>query len=303
MSFYDDVVAGLSATTRRISSKYFYDARGSELFDQICKLDEYYVTRTELGVMDTWGAEIAAAIGSHAVIIEFGSGSAQKTEMLLAHLQRPRAWVPIDISKSALDASQRRVARSFPDLNILPVHADFTQAVTLPEVEGKRIVYYPGSTIGNFQPAEVDAFLQRVHKLVTPDGGLLIGVDLKKSPSLLHRAYNDASGTTALFNKNLLTRIARELDARVEPNAFEHYAFFNPVEGRIEMHLIASRPTTIALGDRLFEFEAGEGILTEFSYKYSRRGFEHIAGRNGFGVDRFWTDERGQFGIWLLHLA
>ncbi|MEZ4462728.1 MAG: L-histidine N(alpha)-methyltransferase [bacterium] len=180
------------------------------------------------------------------------------------------------------------------------MHADFTAPIQLPAIPGKRVVYYPGSTIGNFVPSEVDRFLQRVRALVAEDGGLLIGVDLKKSPGILHRAYNDELGVTAAFNKNLLTRMMRELDAQIEPNAFEHYAFYNPIEGRIEMHLLATRPTQIVVDEQRFGFAAGEGILTEYSYKYSRQQFEAVARRNSFSVDQFWSDPNGFFGVWLL---
>ena len=300
MSFRDDVIAGLSASPRRISSKYFYDRRGSELFDQICELDAYYVTRTEVALLNAVAQEMATAIGPKAVLIEFGSGSAQKTEILLSHLEAPRAWVPIDISKSALDDSASRMAAAFPALEVATVHADFTGQIQLPAIPGKRVVYYPGSTIGNFVPAEVDRFLQRVRALVAEDGSLLIGVDLKKSPSVLHRAYNDELGVTAAFNKNLLRRMAQELDAQVDVDAFEHYAFFNPIEGRIEMHLIATRPTQVVIDQQAFSFAAGEGILTEYSYKYSRQQFEAVARKNSFAVDHFWTDPAGFFGVWLL---
>ncbi len=301
MSFLSDVVAGLKASPRRISSKYFYDADGSDLFEQICDLDEYYVTRTELGVLRQFGPQITAAMGANTVIVEFGSGSAVKTEILLSHLESPRAWVPVDISESALEASEVRMNQAFPGLEVSPVHADFTQPFELPRFDnGRQFVFYPGSTIGNFGPTEVNRFLARVRELVGQEGGMLIGVDLKKSPAILHAAYNDSKGVTAAFNKNLLHRIKAIDDAELDVEAFEHYAFFNPGEGRIEMHLVASKPTKIVIESEIFEFAAGESILTEFSYKYSKSQFEGVAISCGFTVENYWTDENEFFGVWLL---
>jgi L-histidine N-alpha-methyltransferase len=301
MSFLSDVVAGLKTSPRRISSKYFYDAAGSDLFEQICDLDEYYVTRTELGVLKKNGPDIAKAMGPNTVVVEFGSGSAVKTEILFSNLESPKAWVPVDISDSALEASEVRMNALFPDLKVSPVHADFTAAFALPKIVGGRLfVFYPGSTIGNFAPAEVSRFLGRVREMVGADGGMLIGVDLKKSPATLHQAYNDSKGVTAAFNKNVLKRMEAELGAKVDVDAFEHYAFFNPGEGRIEMHLVASKPTRIEIENETFEFAAGESILTEFSYKYAKTQFEDVARASGFSVDQYWTDEKSHFGVWLL---
>jgi dimethylhistidine N-methyltransferase len=252
-------------------------------------------------VLQQFGPQIAAAMGANTVVVEFGSGSAVKTEILLSHLDSPRAWVPVDISESALQASEVRMNQAFPGLEVSPVHADFTQPFELPHFEGGRqFVFYPGSTIGNFGPTEVSRFLARVRELVGQDGGMLIGVDLKKSPTILHAAYNDSKGVTAAFNKNLLHRMKATMDAELDADAFEHYAFFNPGEGRIEMHLVASKPTKIVLGSDVFEFAAGESILTEFSYKYSKSQFEDVAKSCGFSVEKYWTDKDEFFGVWLL---
>jgi len=301
MSFLSDVMAGLQASPRRISSKYFYDADGSDLFEQICELEEYYVTRTELGVLQEFGSQMAAAMGANTVVVEFGSGSAVKTEILLSHLESPRAWVPVDISESALQASEVRMNQAFPGLEVSTVHADFTQSFALPNFDGGRqFVFYPGSTIGNFGPVEVSRFLSRVREMVGEEGGMLIGVDLKKSAAILHSAYNDSKGVTAAFNKNLLIRMQNRLAAEVDVDAFEHYAFFNPCEGRIEMHLVASKPTRIVVENHVFEFVSGDSILTEFSYKYSKPQFESVAKSCGFSVENYWTDENEYFGVWLL---
>ena len=300
--FRADAFDGLSRSQKVLPSKYFYDERGSELFDQICELEEYYLTRAELEVMERYADEMVEAIGPRAMLVEFGSGSSIKTQILLDHLHGLLAYVPVDISASYLETSTERLRSRYPDLLILPVAADYTETLTLPRVaEPHRVVvYFPGSTIGNFEPEAAGAFLSRIARLCGSDGGLIIGVDLRKDRETLEAAYNDASGVTAAFNLNLLVRINRELDGSFDLSRFSHRAIFNERESRIEMHLVSLAEQDVRVGRRRFHFRAQETILTEYSYKYDVDQFSRLAAGAGFGLDRVWTDERDRFSVQYL---
>ncbi len=301
-----EVLAGLARVPKQIHSKFFYDQRGSELFDRICELEEYYLTRTELAIMRAHAVEMAALLGPRVTLVEFGSGSSIKTPLLLDALEEPAAYVPIDISGEHLEATAKKLTARYPEIEVLPLWADYTDAVKLPATSGdagRRAVYFPGSTVGNFTPAEAKDFLRRVATLAGLDGALLIGVDLDKDPDVLHRAYNDAAGVTAEFNLNLLARFNRELGADFDLRAFRHDALYNQGDGRIEMYLISERPQTVTIGETAIRFEAGEKILTEYSYKYSLERFRRIGAEAGFEVRRVWTDDDQLFSVQYLEVA
>lgn len=301
--FLDDVLAGLGSSPKALSPKYFYDARGCELFEAICELPEYYPTRTELALMHDHAADMAAQLGEGGLLIEFGSGASVKTEVLLRTL-RPAAYVPVDIAADALQTSMRRLAAGFPQLPIIAVCADYMQPLRVPELERirapRRVIYFPGSTIGNLTPAEAQEFLVRARGLAGKDGAMLIGVDLKKDAGLLHAAYNDAQGVTAEFNLNLLRRINRELAADFDLDQFRHVAFYNGAAGRIEMHLESLREQTVTVSGRTFVFAAGERMHTENSCKYSIAEFQRLAQAAGFGPSHVWADAGGLFAVHLL---
>lgn len=298
--FARDLLAGLAAWPRRIPCKYFYDAEGSRLFERICELPEYYPTRTELAILGRHAAEMAACLGPEVELVEFGAGSVRKVRWLLDALDRPRAYLPIDISRDHLVEASRRLAADYPALAIRPVVADYTRPFALPPGAGRRRVgFFPGSTIGNFAPGEARRFLALAARLLA-GGGLLIGVDLLKDPARLHAAYNDAAGLTAAFNRNVLARARRELGADFEPEAFAHYAFYQPLARRIEMHLVSLAPQTVRLLGRELRFAAGEAIHTENAYKYTAEGFRRLAAEAGFTPRGCWTDEEGLFSVhWL----
>jgi dimethylhistidine N-methyltransferase len=300
--FRADVLHGLRQARKQIPCKYFYDQRGSQLFDRICELPEYYPTRTELGIMARHGAEMAGAMGPRCRIVEYGSGSSTKTRVLLDHAQDPCSYVPLDISREHLLDAAARLAACYPGLNILPVCADYTSRFTLPDGDGaaRTIIYFPGSTIGNFEPQEARAFLQGAAGRAGPGGGMLIGVDLKKDPATLHAAYNDTTGVTATFNLNLLQRINRELQGDFNLDQFAHYAFYNPRLGRIEMHLVSRRAQTVSVGDERFDIREGEAIFTESSYKYTLDQFASLASVSGWKVETVWTDEWRLFSVQYL---
>jgi dimethylhistidine N-methyltransferase len=298
------VIAGLARRPRSLSPKFFYDARGSELFDEITGLPEYYPTRTEIALLREHGAAMAALLGHDTLLIELGSGSDAKIRVLLDAL-RPRAYVPIDISREHLLRSARGIAGDHPGLAVHALCADYTRAFALPEaVRGlRRAAFYPGSSIGNFEPDQACALLRGVAELLGPDGRLLVGVDLKKAPVRLHAAYNDSQGVTARFNLNLLHRIRRELGADIDPAAFRHHAFYNGDAGRVEMHLIATRPQTVVVDARRFEFAEGDGIQTENSYKYAVDEFGALAAAAGFDTLRVWQDRERLFSVHCLVVA
>jgi L-histidine N-alpha-methyltransferase len=293
-SFRDDVVAGLSAPHKFLSPKYFYDAAGSRLFARICRLPEYYVTRAELALTRRHLAAIARFGGRGCQLIEYGSGEGVKSRLVI-RAARPAVYVPIDISQDALDAAARRLAREFPGLRIHPLLGDFSRPLDIPVRRGMpSVVYFPGSTIGNLTPEEAHAFLSMSRGIAAR---MLVGVDLRKDPAVLHAAYNDSRGVTAAFNLNLLVRINRELGANFDLRRWRHYAFYNPAEGRIEMHLVSMGAQNVALGKHRFHFASGETIHTENSYKYSLDGFRELAAKAGFTSAKVWTDRRGLFAL------
>jgi len=304
--FLADAIAGLTARPRTLPCKYLYDARGSALFEGICDTEDYYVTRADLALHEANIGEISSIVGPDAHIIEFGSGAGVKTRKLLAGLESPRAYTPIEISAAALAASARSLENDFPEIEIRPVRADYTQpidsdALDLDPPASRRVIYFPGSTISNFEHAEAAEFLRRMARIARPGGGILIGVDLLKSKETLLAAYDDSDGVTARFNLNLLDRLARELDAAVEPDAFAHEARFNDELRRIEMHLVAQKKTSIALNGQAFEFEAGDSIHTENSHKYSVKDFRLLAERAGLRSEKVWKDPAGLFSThWLV---
>ena len=303
-SFYRDVVEGLSQQTKTLPCKYFYDHRGSQLFDQICELDEYYPTRTELAIIQQHAGEMAEQIGPEVMLIEYGSGSSIKTRILLDHLIAPVAYVPVDISRKHLQQTANELARRYPDIEILPVCADFTEDFQLPVAQrtpSHVAVYFPGSTIGNFAPEAGQAMLQRLVGLCGCGGGLLIGIDLQKDLDVIKAAYNDAQGVTAAFNLNLLHRINRELDTDIDVDSFEHAAVYDQERNRIEMQLRSCAEQTIRIGQHEFDLAAGEPIVTEHSHKYTIERFAKLAAAAGLTLRRAWTDERDYFAV--LHLA
>jgi L-histidine Nalpha-methyltransferase len=292
------VLEGLSRPRKSLPPKYFYDAAGSRLFERICRLREYYPTRTELAIMRKHLGDIARFAGRGAALLEYGTGEALKTRLVIAAL-RPGSYMPVDISGDALRRAVARLARMFPRLRIVPVRGDFSRPLELPPLSGgaRRIVYFPGSTIGNLDPDEAHGFLKMTRAQVGSRGAMIVGVDLKKDARVLHAAYNDAQGVTAAFNLNLLARINRELGGDFDLRRFAHYAFYEPMAGRIEMHLVSTERQTVRIGAHRFSLERGESIHTENSYKYSIAEFRALAARAGFRSARVWSDARGWFSI------
>jgi dimethylhistidine N-methyltransferase len=301
-TFRSEVLQGLQRSKKELSSKYFYDERGSHLFEQICLLDEYYLTRTELHIMQEGVQEMASLLGPNCLLIEYGSGNSAKIRLLLDALETPVGYVPIDISKEHLVQAGMALASAYPDLEVLPVCADYMSAFEIPlpsRTAARRVVYYPGSTIGNLDPETASNLLKHM-ATICQGGGLLIGVDLKKDPVLLHRAYNDRQGVTEQFNKNLLVRINRELGGNFRLDQFGHYAFYNPIEGRIEMHLVSLKDQRVNIGDVEICFALGESIWTEKSYKHTLDGFASLAATAGFTVKHIWTDPQHFFSVQYL---
>lgn len=298
------VLHGLARRPRCIEPKFFYDEHGSRLFDAICDLPEYYLTRTEMDILESCAAEIAQLTGPDCTLIELGSGASRKIRLLLDAL-RPRHYVGVDISHEFLLKSLQQLARDYPWLEMKALCADFAQEISLPDDLGtaNRLVFFPGSTIGNFEPHEALAFLQRVRRLIQQGGALVIGVDLKKEIQLLQAAYNDEQGITARFNLNLLARLRTELAADVDLDGFRHWAFYNPEPGRIEMHLVSRRRQTLRVLDREFEFLPDETIQTENSYKYSVEQFQSLARRAGLRPVRAWLDRAKLFSVHYLRVA
>lgn len=302
-NFAEEVIAGLSRPQKTLSPKYFYDERGSALFEQICELPEYYPTRTEMALMRAHAREMAHLLGPECLLVEYGSGSGQKTVQLIEHLA-PAAYMPIDISGGQLRRFAADLAARFPRVHVAAVCADYTRAFELPDVARhgarRRVAYFPGSTIGNFTIEEARDFLRRACRMVMPGGAMLIGVDLKKSEALLNAAYNDAQGVTAAFNLNLLARINHELNADFDLAAFRHHAFYNARAGRIEMHLVSVKDQSVSVVGRSFAFSRDETIHTENSYKYSIDEFAKLAGEAGFSAERCWVDPDRFFSVHYL---
>jgi len=302
-TFLHDVQRGLSQSPKTLPCKYLYDERGSQLFEDITELDDYYPTRADLEATTANIEAIVEHIGPGARLVELGSGSSTKTRVLLDHLEDLVAYIPVEISADALDESVQSLRASYPHLEVLPLCADYTHPLDLPSPSRafrRTVVYYPGSTIGNFHPPDAIAFLRRIRRATVPDGGLLIGVDLKKDKAILERAYNDSAGVTAAFNLNLLSRIERELPAEVDLEGFHHEARYDEQLGRIEMHLVSDAKQEIRIGDETFHLEPGETIRTEESYKYGRQDFARIADEAGFDVTAFWMDRSSRFSLQYL---
>ena len=304
--FLDDVWAGLSQPHKTLPPKYFYDAQGCALFEAICALPEYYLTRAEIALMRGRVGDMARQLGPGCVLIEYGSGSGRKTRILIDAIE-PVAYVPIDIAREQLGATAEEIAREFPRLRVIAVCADYSRPLALPELDDlgarRRIVYFPGSTIGNFTLAEATAFLAGAREQAGAGGGLLIGVDLKKDTAQLDAAYNDARGVTAGFNLNLLARINRELGADFDLSAFRHRAFYDEAAGRIEMHLESVKAQAVTINGREFRFREGETIHTENSCKYSIREFQELARAAGLAPVECWTDAERLFSVHYLATA
>jgi dimethylhistidine N-methyltransferase len=301
--FAHDLMRALAHRPRTISPKYFYDAEGSRLFDLICELPEYYPTRTELGILTQRASEIAALMGPRAEVVEFGAGSLRKVRLLLDAMDTPSRYLPIDISGDHLQQSAVALKADYPGLDVRPVAADYTQHIELPPRmanSGQRVGFFPGSTIGNFTPEEAEVFLRDAVRALR-GGALLLGADLVKDPAVLHAAYNDAQGVTAAFNLNLLARANRELGTRFILEQFAHSAFYNAPARRIEMHLVSRQRQKVALGGECYEFEEGEALHTENSYKFTVDGLRALAVRAGFTPGPVWLDEQKLFSVHWLH--
>ncbi len=299
----EEVLEGLQRTEKSIPSKLLYDARGSELFERICELDEYYLTRTELAIMEDHAPEMAVQLGPGCLLIEYGSGSGRKTRLLLDQLEDPCAYVPIDISREALRQSAETLAFLYPTLPVLPVCADYTGRYEIPKTETdalRRVVYFPGSTIGNFTPQEALEFLKHVTEVGGPGGGLLVGVDLEKDRARLEAAYDDASGVTAAFELNVLARINREFGADFRPERFNYESRYNDLMRRIEMYLVSRATQQVRIDGVEIPFECGERIQTEYAYKYNLETFARLAELVGLQVERVWKDREDLFSVQYL---
>jgi len=297
-----EIVSGLRKSKKELPTKLFYDEKGSQLFDEICLLEEYYLTRTEIHIMEENIDAIVELIKDSCILIEYGSGNSTKTRCLLDHLPDLAAYLPVDISKDYLNNSVEALKKSYPHLEINPILADYNQPIQTPETIGlaRKLAYFPGSTIGNFTPDQAIEFMQNIARVVGQGGGFLIGVDLIKDTEVLHKAYNDVRGITAEFNLNILTHINELFSATFRIENFKHFAFYNEEANRIEMHLISELDQTVDVGDETFNFNKGENILTEVSYKYSLIGFADLAFQAGFDVKKVWTDPNNYFSIQYL---
>lgn len=304
-AFASAVLHGLSRPQKTLPCRFFYDARGSELFEEITRLPEYYPTRTEAAILEVHAAEMAAGVPDGGVLIEFGSGSSRKTETLLRHLTQLRAYVMIDVSDSALQDAKNRLATRFPALDVRPIVADFSYPVALPAdlADSHRTGFFPGSTIGNLNPVGAQRLLRAFRGVLSPGSRLLIGVDLKKDLSILLPAYNDAAGVTAAFNLNLLARINREIAPAFDLDTFRHEAIYNARDGRIEMHLVSTKDQDVSIAGHAFHFRKGETIHTENSYKYTVPQFQDLARAADWLPHRVWTDEDALFSVHELLCA
>jgi L-histidine N-alpha-methyltransferase len=302
-----DVLEALARRpVRELPTQYLYDERGSALFDRICELPEYYPTRTELSIMERNVEAMAHGVGERALLVEYGSGSSIKTRRLLEELKDPAGCVLVDISREHLLRSAARLAAELPHVEVLPVVADFTAPFAVPrsrKAPQRRVLFFPGSTIGNFLPEQATRLMQQMATQAGIGGGLLIGTDLRKDPAVLEAAYADEAGVTAAFNKNLLRRINRELGADFDLRAFEHRAIYDQERGRIEMHLVSRRAQTVRLAGRRFELVSGESIRTEYSHKYTIDGFHELAAEAGWRPEEVWTDAKAWFAVHLLRRA
>jgi dimethylhistidine N-methyltransferase len=299
-----EVITGLARTPKTLPPKFFYDKRGSELFDAICKLPEYYQTRTEMGILRNCVTDLVDLIGPDCLLVELGSGASKKVRLLLEEL-RPSSYLGVDISKEFLLSSTSRLASDYPWLDVHAACVDFSHTLDIPHCQtfGHRVTFFPGSSIGNFDPDDAIDLLKRIADMMDMNGYLLIGVDLKKDTGILDAAYNDKAGITAEFNFNLLKRIRDELDTDINPDTFRHHAFYNPDQGRIEMHLVSTRHQRIRVEDKYFNFHARESIHTENSYKYTINEFTELARAAGFTRLQVWTDDSSLFSVQLLKTA
>lgn len=302
--FAEDVVKGLSAYPKWLPAKHFYDAEGSRLFERITTLPEYYPTRSELSILRDRASEIAGLIPEHSALVEFGSGSTAKIRLVLEAAPKLAAYAPVDISAEYLEEQATALRRDFPKLEVIPVVADFTQRFELPAKIRSYSCggFFPGSTIGNFEPLAAVKFLRNAARILGRGAVMIIGVDLVKDKKVLDAAYNDSEGVTAAFNLNLLTRINRELDGNFDLDQFEHNAFFEAERQRVEMHLVSRTAQKVVISGRAFEFERGETIHTENSYKYTPQGFADLARQAGWNEHSFWTDRDGNFSVRVLVL-
>ena len=298
----EDVLCGLTASPKTLPPKLFYDEEGARLFERICTLDEYYLTRTELSILRRCVAEVSQLVGPRSALIEYGSGAGVKIRLLLDALRHPAAYVPIDISHEQLARVSSELAGDYPSVAIRPLCADYTLPLSVPHLpeHDRRLAFFPGSTIGNFHPAEAAAFLRRVRRALGPGGMLLLGVDRRKDAATLDAAYDDREGVTAAFNLNVLRRINRELNADFDLTRFRHHAFFNETAGRVEMHLEATIAHEVDVGGTRIEFSRGETIWTESSYKYDRDQLATVTNAAGFTIERLWTDADDRFWVALL---
>ena len=298
-----EILDGLRQDAKSIPPKYFYDERDSQLFDAITRLPEYYLTDTEISIMLGNIGEIVELVDKQASLIEFGSGSSSKTRILLEHLDQLAVYVPVDISEEHLLESARKIREEFPDIEVLPVVADFTRQFKLPSPKVmplRNIVYFPGSTIGNFTHDDAQNLLGVMRHEAKDDGALLIGVDLQKNPQIIENAYNDSAGITAEFNVNMLRHLNRDYGANFDLSGYSHDAHYDEDEGRVEIRLISSRNQAVSIGGEEFEIACGEAILTEYSHKYTLDGFAKMAQRAGFRVERVWTDPKRLFSVQYL---
>ncbi len=301
LSLQDAVVEGLSSDTKSIPPKFFYDVRGSELFDEICEQPEYYPPTVERKMLENLSPEIATLVGKGRIIVEPGAGSGEKFRILADNLE-PTAFVPMDISCAYVKDAAHKLAAEYPGLEVHAVCVDFTHSLPIPDSvpDNQRLVFFPGSSLGNFEPDEAEEFLRLCRTTAGADGMMLIGVDTKKDHEVLHAAYNDAAGITAAFNLNLIHRIRGELEADIDPDSFEHHAFYNGDLGRIEMHLVSRHAQRVRVNGHTFDFDKGESLHTESSYKYSPDEFIRMASRAGFRLVRHWLDEDRRFALYLL---
>lgn len=300
------IVDGLSAEQKTLPASLFYDARGAALFEQISALPEYYLTRTDSAILRDRAPELSALMGPRAALIELGSGAATKVRPLLAAMQEPVAYIPVDVAREQLMDVAAARAREFPAVSVKPVWADYSEGVTLPRLpnDARRVAFFPGSTIGNLHPEEASVFLRSVREIVGPTGGMILGVDRRKDASTLHAAYNDAAGVTAAFNLNMLTHLNREFGGSFDLSQFQHRAFFNDAESRIEMHLESTGAQTVHVLGETFDFAAGETIRTEVSCKYDRPRLEAVTSAGGWRIVQLFTDARDLFWVvWLEPMA
>ena len=297
---HDEVLAGLSQRRKRLPSKFFYDARGSALFEAICEQPEYYLTRAEIEIMQTHGAEIAWAIGERARLVEFGSGSGLKTQMLLRELRKPVAYVPVEISEEALAESVAELRAAMPKLEVLPLATDFTRRLVLPKPRvfpRRTVVYFPGSTLGNFDRDEALDLLKGIRLAVGMGGGAVIGIDLRKDAATTEAAYNDRAGITAAFTLNMLAHLNRAVGTNFDLAAFRHHAVYDAERGRIETNIVSLADQVVRMGDASFRFAKGERLLVEYSHKYSLEEFDDMCQQAGMRSTNVWTDAAGRFAV------